>query len=1067
MHLPRKSPRTRRCLHSTFWSHGAGEINLPPWWIMLLRLPQEEASRWTSRRLAAARTILSYVADGGFLEFLYPFRTLTIVQKIINRDRAWSESRRGIRYAPTRLRTFSSIASDSTNATGNNKGTTAQAGSLLSSEVEGPASEPGLEYYLDRMQIDSRLAELFESPENRPNYERAWHYYQNLQNLSEDLTPQQLEKLVKYLITGPNPSSSERVMHLMEKIPFSERHKGHHELVIRAELNRLCLDRAMDYHRKSLRQIMYPDGASRILRFTIEQGKWYEAVETLNGYFDELCRHRNEEMDDPTIWSKIDRSSIWRHVRQLPWSVLSRRAIGAATFVLENGTQIASSARRFALELSVEAFTVQVDETLDVGTHRKLFDLARSLKKGSETLEPFFYNQAISQLLLSKLKNHEEIAIEYYRELRNGVWAPEPNILDLISQRFCAAKDATGILQVIDDFRRHYLEIPISWYRRVILVLALRGEADSVHEIFKEYVQRGGQFPAAMYDSLLFVHNRRAEPHHVARWFDDLQRGYGFRPKLSSWNIVISTYTRVGDVAGATTWFDRMLEAGIKPSTQTFTYLMQMYGKKGDVEAVQRLFQQSAAAGNQPDLTMIDTLVVVLVKNDMLDDARKLIEEALRVESKQSRTHMWNYVMDAYAHRGDLVRVTEIHKRMHEVGVPADADSYCSLMRCFTKLRRPDKAGTILFHILPGAGIPTTHSQWKTILQGWLERDDYPRVLRIYGKMLRENIKPDAVTKLTLLRTIAGLERQRTDPAEQPKRELERTLALFKQIIRDMNPAEMSEASRGPSARLNRLDEAFVATNFTHLMFLYGREGAFDKVRELYEQYLATAMKFQGTIDFIPPIEVLSALLSANIEARDYGEAERCWHFSVEKARQLAGRSDIADGTPWRPLHRNRFMLNMPLTLYMTCLEAQDKIDEITDTVESMEALGFEFHSSAWNLYVHILARKGREKLAFSICERKLMDQWYGWESLGHKDYIERHFRRLKPDGVRPVKYFPEYQTLVYLAAAYVKARTKGTDTIREMAKEAPRTMNAVANMPKLDDDFQSSILGSAEDSDD
>lgn len=1066
MHLPRKSPRTRRYLHSTFWSHGAGEINLPAWWIMLLRSPQEENPPWSSRRLAAARTILSYVADVGFLKFLYPSRTLAIVQKIVNKERAWLESRRGIRYAPNKLRTFSSIASDSSNATGNIKGNTAQAGSLLSPEVEEPASKSDLEYYSDRMQIDSRLAELFESPANGPNYERAWHYYQNLQDLSEDLTPQQLERMIQYLITGPSPSSSERVMHLMEKIPFSERDEGHHELVIRAELNKLCLDRAIDYHRKSLREIVYHGGASRILRFTIEHEKWDKAVETVDDYFDERRRRRNEGMDDPIISSNINRLSIWHDVRQLPCSVLSRGAAQAAKFFLRKGTQIASSARRFALELCTEAFTVEVDETLDVGAHRKLFDLARRLKKGLETQEPSFYNHAISQLLMHGLEKHEELAIEFYRELKNEVWVPERDVLNPLSYRFFAAKDTTGIFQVIDDYRRHYGEIPISWYRRALPALASHGEAESVHGLFKEYVHRGGKHLTVIFDALLFVHNRRAEPHHVARCFDDLQRDYGFNPQLSSWNIVISTYTRIGDAKGAMTSFDRMLEAGIQPSIQTYTHLMRMYSKKGDVEAVQRLFQQSEAAGNRPDLNMFDALVLVLVKNDMLDDARKMVEEALQVESEQHRTFMWNYVIDAYAHRGDLVRVKEIHKRMHEVGVPADAASYCALMRCFALRRLPDRAGTLLFHILPRAGIPTVTSQWTTVLQGWLDRGDYPRVLRIYGKMLMAKIKPDTVTKITLLRTIAGLEKQELDRAGHPKGELVRTLALLKQIILDMDPAEMAESGRGPSERLNRLNEAFSSTNFTHLMLLYGKEGAFSKVRELYEQYLATAMKFQGTIDFIPPIEVLNALLAANVEARDYEEAERCWQFAVEKAKQLASPSDTGGDKPWRALYRNRFMLNMPLTLYMNGLEAQEKIDQITDTVESMEALGFEFHSSLWNLYVQILARRGREKLAFSINERMLMNQWYGWESFGHKVYLQESFRRLKPDGIRSIKYHPEYQTLVYLAAAYVKARRKDLDGIREIAEEAPKTINAVANMPRLDDDFQASILGSAEDSD-
>lgn len=1063
MHLPRKSPRTQRYLHSTFWSHGAGEINLPAWWIMLLRSPQEEAPHWTSRRLAAAQTILSYVADVGFLKFLYPSRTLAIVQKIVNRDRAWSDSRWGIRCAPNKLRTFSSISSDSTNATGNIKGITARAGSLLSSQVEGPASKPDLKYCSDRMQIDSRLAELFELPKNNSNYERAWHYYQSLQNLSEDLTPQQLENMTRYLITGPKPLSSERAMHLMEKIPFSERNERHHELVIEAELNRGDLDRAINYHGKSLRQSMYHGGVSLILRYIVEHAKWYNTLTTLNVYFHELCCYRNEKMTYQTIWSSIDRSSLWHHVRQMPCAILSRRAAEAAQLAVRPRSDIPDRFRQFVLELSAEAFSVQVDETLDIDAHRRLLQALKTLNKRFQTKTSSLYNKAISQLLPHKLENHEKLATEFYRKLKKAVWVPEPNVLHCLSEKFCAAKDPTGIFEVIDDFRRHHGAIPITWPLRVIPVLASYGEAESVHALFKEYVQRGGRLVAHLFDSLLHVHNRRAEPLQVARCFHDLQRDYGFIPKLSSWNVVISTYTRVGDVQGATTWFDRMVEAGCQPNARTYTFFMQMYAKKGDMEAVQDLFQQSEAAGFKPDLTMIDTLVLVLVKNDMLDEARKLVEEALQIESNQPREYMWNFVMDGYAHQGDLVRVKEIHKRMHELGVPVGQRSYCAIMRCLSLRRLPDRAHKILFSVLPRAGISTSPPQWTTVMEGFFERGDYQMVLTIYGKMLLEKIKPIGTTKIILLKSIAALERQQLDPAQNPKRELVRSMALFKEIVRDMNPAVLWTANQNPSARLNRLDEKFSSMNFTHLMFLYGREAAFDQVRELYEQYLATAMKFQGTVDFIPPIDLLSALLCANVEARDYEEAERCWHMSVEKAKKLAHRSDTTDGTPWRALYSHRFLLNLPLPLYMNGLEAQEKIDQITDTVESLEELGFEFHSNTWNLYVRILARTGHEKLAFSVCERKLMDQWYGWESLGHILGMRRRFDVIKPDGIRPTKYFPEYQTLVYLAAAYVKARINKIDAIQEMANEAPRTVNAVANMPQLDDDFQFSILGSAE----
>ena len=1063
MHLPRKSPRTQRFLHSTFWSHGASEINLPAWWIMLLRSPPGEKPRWTSRRLAAARTILSYVAEVGFLGFLYPSRTLATVQKIVDRERAWSESRQGIGCAPIKLRTFSSIASDSTNANGNTNGTPARAGSLLPTEVQGPASKPDLEYYSDWMQVDSRLLELFESPKNETNYEKAWHLYHNLHNLSEDLTPQQLEDMVRYLITGSTPLSSQRVIHLVEKIPFPERDEFHHKSVISAELNQLIFDAAMDYHRERLRQFMCPGGASLILRFTIEHEKWDKAIKTLDDYLYELRRHQAEKINYENMWSNIDRSSIWHHVRQLPFSILSQRAAAAVKFAAGIQPENASVAERLALELCMEAFSLQLDEPIDVDAHRKLLDAVGSLREGMTTQMSLSYNNAIRQLLNHNLEDYEKLAIEYYRKLKTVISIPEAEVLGLLLQRFCAARDSTGIYEVIDDFRRHHGEIPISWYRRIIRVLAWRGEAESVHGLFKEYAERGGKYLESMYDSLLLVHNRRAEPHHVARCFDDLQRDYGFVPRLSSWNLVISTYTRIGDLEGATSWFDRMVEAGNQPNSQTYRYLTQMYAVRGDVENVQRLFRQSEAAGIKPDLSMIDSLVLVLVKNDMLDDAEKLIEESLRIESNHSKTHMWNYVLDAYAHRGDLVRVKDIYQRMHEVGVPANGDTHSALIFCLVRRRMPTTARKILCFVLPPAKIPTNPVQYHMVMSGFYERGEHIRALYLYSHMLKGGKAPTQIIKLVLLKVIAALERQHIDQAQQPKRELMRTMDLFKQIITDMNPAELAIRHRNANKGPNRLDEYFVSMNFSHLILLYGREAAFDKVRELYEQYLATAMKFQGTVDFIPPINLLSALLCANAEARDYGEADRCWQFALEKAKQLAHQSDTIEGTPWRALYSRRFVLNQPLPPYMICLETQDRIDLITTTIESLLGQGFEFKSNTWNVYVQILARNGREKLAFSICERELMDQWYGWESLGHKLDLRRRFRVIKPDGVRPTKRFPEYQTLVYLAAAYVKARSKDENIIREIAKESPRTMNAVANMPQLDDEFQSTILRGAE----
>lgn len=1059
-HLLKKSLPTQRYLHSTFWSHGASEINLPAWWIMLLRSSQEQEPRWASRRLAAAQKILSYVAQVGFVGFLYPSRTLAIVQQIVNRDRARLKSRQGIRYAPNTSRTFSSIISDSKNTTGDVESATARAGSLPSAEVEEPASKPSLEYYSDRTEVDLQLAELFQSlGKHGPDHEKAWHFYQNLQHLSEDLTSQQLRDMIRYLSHGATPLSSERVIFLVEKIPFCERDEFHHKSAIRAALNRNSLELAMDFHRESLRQTLYSGGASLILRYTIDHEEWHKAIETLNDYFYERCRHKKLKLNDLAMWEYTDRSSIWRHVHILPFSRLCKKAAAAMIFA-EKSTTPTVTARRFALEVITEAFSVQIDSFIKVNAHKKLFNTAWKLRKGLETQMSFLYNRAIWQLSFHKVKTHQKIALEFYRRVKEEKWVPEFQVLDFVLTGFCDGGHLTDIFQVIDDVRRHHGRIPSPWILRIIPVLSRHGEAESVHELFREYMEYGGKHPEFLFDHILHLHHRRAEPHHAVEFFNDIQEKYDFVPNISSWNWVVAVHTRVGDVEGATTWVDRLVEAGQQPNARTYTYMMQMYAKRGDLEAVQRLFRQSEAAGIEPDPSMIASLVLVLVKNDMLDDAKKVVEDALRIKSKQSRTRMWNYLMVGYAHRGDIVRVKEINQRMREAGVPADADTYSALMHSLIRRRLPHLAEKIMFRILPRAGIRPDSVHYATLMAGFFERGSYWKVLIIYRLMLKRNIAPTQSTQSVLLRAIAALESQSKVGGEEQPKELGSTLPLFKQIVANMDPAELAPKRQVPFVGPNRLDEAFTSISFAHLMSVYGREAAFDRVRELYDLYLGTAMKFQGTIDFIPPIELLSALLSANAEARDYREVDRCWHLAVEKAQKLASPSDAVDGKPWRALYSRRFLLNLPLPIYMKSLETQDKIDHITTTIESLLGLGFEFHNNTWNTYVKILARSGREKLAFSVCERELMSEWFGWETLGHRLNLQRKFELIKPDGVRPTQRFPGYATLVYMAAAYVKTRSEGVQAVQQLARVAPRTINAVVKMPQMDDEIQANILG-------
>lgn len=1016
-------------------------------------------------------------------------------------------------------RTFFSVASDSTNAPGDVDGATAGAGSPPSAEVEEAASKLNLEYYPDRKEVDLGLAELFRLVGNGPGHERAWHFYQNLQNLSQDLTSDQRDQMIRFLGEDPTLLSSERIIFLVEKIALSERNEFHHESAIKAALNRDSLATAMDYHRKSLDQSIYASGASLILRHTIEHEEWYKAMETVTDYFFEYCRHNEIEVHYETMWEDIDRSLIWHHVYQLPFSILSQKAAAVAAFAAhatELATELATeptepatepaiepatepatepaiepaikpaieptiepgaAAQRFALEVIIAAFSVQlhnfddVDVPLDdarlaanLKVHEELFGEQERLTQGLKTQMTLMHNRAIAQLLVDKIGKYRATAFRYYQNMRRKELVPNREALEFLLRGFASAAESVGIFAVIDDFRNYHIKIPMALLPRIIQALANVGELESVHEFFREYLDRGGKPSEFVFKALLHVHVRRAEAHHVVEQFHDLPLKYGFVQTAATYAQVIQAYARVGVVEEAVAWFDRMVEAGHKPEGTTYYHMIQMYAKRGDSEAVQRLFRESQAAGLESPMNIVNSVVLALVRNDRLEEARKLCEEALDLKLKYPPTRMWNYLLAAYAHTGSVEHVREIHSRMREAGVPANAETYSALLRSLTHRRLPNHARVLMFRVLPRVGIAPVSIHYAIIMNGYLMRGDYSMVLRVYKDMLSKRVAPTQGAQALLLQAVAAIEKLHTSSSEQPS-ELARTLLLFKQIVTNMNTKELARPGVIPALGADKLDETFPSINFRVLLSLYGRAGAFDKVRELYHEYLAKVKESKGTGDFIPPIGLLSALLAANDEARDFGEVDRCWHLGLEKFKQLADPSDIGDDEPWRPLYSRRFLLNQPLLIYLISLETQDRIDDVTATVESLLDQGAELYNTAWNMYVQILARNGRERLAFSICERELMEEWYGWESMGNRLSVKRRFENIKPDGIRVTKRFPHYETVAYLAAAFIKTRSRDPTVVPALMKIAPRVVNMVVNMPKADDSVQSSILVKDEDS--
>lgn len=91
-------------LHSTFWNHGAGALDLPPWAVSMLPKPSDLPFRHDSEASAGARGPSNVQAPGAhegvFLDFLYPPQALAWLQRASVQQQLQKWEKRNMRRMP-------------------------------------------------------------------------------------------------------------------------------------------------------------------------------------------------------------------------------------------------------------------------------------------------------------------------------------------------------------------------------------------------------------------------------------------------------------------------------------------------------------------------------------------------------------------------------------------------------------------------------------------------------------------------------------------------------------------------------------------------------------------------------------------------------------------------------------------------------------------------------------------------------------------------------------------------------------------------------------------------------
>ncbi|KAH7331813.1 hypothetical protein KP509_20G051600 [Ceratopteris richardii] len=246
------------------------------------------------------------------------------------------------------------------------------------------------------------------------------------------------------------------------------------------------------------------------------------------------------------------------------------------------------------------------------------------------------------------------------------------------------------------------------------------------------------------------------------------------------WSALLTGYVENEQMGAALMLYECMLQKDICPNTLTFLSILRACASLETLVPSRLVHDQIIKAGLNADLVLATVIIDVYVKLSSLGEGCSVLETLPNAD-----TVSWTTLILGYAERGEAGSALELLDKMQQSGVTPDSVSFlCLLKACSSrktlmlgrlvhdKIIRFDFLSDLLIgnalvdmYVMCGNledghnvldDLPSrTVVSWSTLISGYVEINDGCTALQLFEKMQHDDIEPNEVTLLYMLKACA------------------------------------------------------------------------------------------------------------------------------------------------------------------------------------------------------------------------------------------------------------------------------------------------------------------------